>query len=228
MSRFIAPVSILGAVTACSSAAPSEDSGTSSSDVGSEALVDGMAEPADASRDYHDFLCTGRQVPPGLPCVAQDIAAVGPCDGHGGVAFDGQQCLVARGVECSSGGVGAFDSIEECGVSCAAAGQCPLGGHALGSAHGGGAIPSVVYRCTRRVPHDACRRTTPLALRCMGTVLPPHRQLCRTGVSRAVGDLVVVDHGAKLRGDDVLRSAGFLIFVAPSYVGTTYCGQRGS
>jgi hypothetical protein len=205
MSRFIAPVSILG------------------------------------------VLCTGRQVPPGLPCVAQDIAAVGPCDGHGGVAFDGQQCLVARGVECSSGGVGAFDSIEECGVSCAAAGQCPLGGHALGSAHGrvGGAIPSVVYRCTRGEcsssmrccdvgghalgsAHDSQCRVPMHCAVCMGTVLPPHRQLCRTGVSRAVGDLVVVDHGAKLRGDDVLRSAGFLIFVAPSYVGTTYCGQRGS
>jgi hypothetical protein len=57
----------------------------------------------------------------------QDANAVGPCEGRGGVAFDGTRCRIARGPECTDEGRGAFDSLEECGVTCAAAGHCDLG-----------------------------------------------------------------------------------------------------
>jgi hypothetical protein len=72
------------------------------------------------------LVCTGRPIPEGLTCVVQDASAVGPCEGRGGVAFDGTRCRIARGPECTDEGRGAFDSLEECGVTCAAAGHCDM------------------------------------------------------------------------------------------------------
>lgn len=81
----------------------------------------------DAAPDYSDLFCTGRPIPPGLTCIIQDPSQVGPCDGGGAVVFDGTQCRVARGAECGASGRGAFESLEECGVTCAAAGHCTPG-----------------------------------------------------------------------------------------------------
>ena len=85
----------------------------------------GMADATiDAAPPYEGLVCTGHPIPEGLSCVVQDAATVGPCDGHGGIAFDGVRCRLARGGSCPAAGVGAFDSLEECGVTCAAAGFC--------------------------------------------------------------------------------------------------------
>lgn len=78
----------------------------------------------DAPPDYSGLICTGRPVPEGLPCRIQDASAVAPCEGRGAVAFDGTRCRLVRGDECSAAGRGAFDSLEECGVTCAGHGQC--------------------------------------------------------------------------------------------------------
>jgi hypothetical protein len=86
--------------------------------------VDAVAE-LDAAPDFSSLVCTGRPIPEGLTCVVQDPAAAGPCDGAGGVVFDGSQCVLARAGDCT-GELGAFASLEECGVTCAAAGHCNI------------------------------------------------------------------------------------------------------
>lgn len=86
--------------------------------------VDAVAEP-DAAPDFTGLVCTGRPIPDGLTCVVQDPGTTGPCEGSGGVVFDGSQCVLARAGECT-GELGAFASLEECGVTCAAAGNCNL------------------------------------------------------------------------------------------------------
>jgi hypothetical protein len=84
--------------------------------------VDAVAE-LDAAPDFTGLVCTGRPIPEGLTCIVQDPGSTGPCGGAGGVVFDGSQCVLARAGECT-GEQGAFASLEECGVTCAAAGHC--------------------------------------------------------------------------------------------------------
>ena len=86
--------------------------------------VDAVVEP-DAAPDFTGLVCTGRPIPDGLTCVVQDPGTTGPCGGSGGVVFDGSQCVLARAGECT-GELGAFASLEECGVTCAAAGHCDI------------------------------------------------------------------------------------------------------
>ncbi len=42
--------------------------------------------------------------------------------------FDGTHCVPALGPSCSGLEAGAFDSLEECGITCARAGRCDLSG----------------------------------------------------------------------------------------------------
>ena len=80
---------------------------------------------SDAAPDITGLVCTGRPIPEGLTCVVQDPAAASSCGGTGGIVFDGSQCVAARGRECVEP-PGAFSSLEECGVTCAAAGHCDI------------------------------------------------------------------------------------------------------
>lgn len=94
------------------------------------ANTDAAAQPdtasEDAAPDTSGLVCTGRPIPDGLTCTAQEPDLASHCDGRGGVVFDGTHCVPSRGALCGTGERGAFDSLEECGVTCAAAGQCDL------------------------------------------------------------------------------------------------------
>lgn len=116
-------------------AADDASAGDAGLDAAAPAVVDAAATDVfvtrdvplpDAAPDPTGLVCTGRPIPEGLTCIVQDANAVGPCEGRGGVAFDGARCRIARGPECTDEGRGAFDSLEECGVTCAAAGHCDL------------------------------------------------------------------------------------------------------
>lgn len=113
-------------VGTCSDPQP-PDAGT---DAGAASSADASVtpdSPPDAAPDVTNLFCTGRPIPAGLTCVTQDTDAVGACGGRGGVGFDGLHCRAVRGDECASAGLGAFDSLEECAVTCAAAGHCEYG-----------------------------------------------------------------------------------------------------
>ena len=75
----------------------------------------------DASID--DILCTGMPVREVPPCPTQDPARTSRCGAEGGVVFNGDGCFPTQGMECG-GERGAFNTLEDCAVSCARAGQC--------------------------------------------------------------------------------------------------------
>ncbi len=123
MTRVFIAIALFAVGTCGTREAPdaaSDDAGTNT-----PATADAASDAAPA---VADLWCTGRPVPEGLACVVQDVTTVGPCDGHGGVVFDGSECRVARGAACGSSERGGFDSLEECAVTCAAAGHCNLWG----------------------------------------------------------------------------------------------------
>ncbi len=98
--------------------------------------VDANRQPdasEDAAPDTSSLVCTGRPIPEGLACVAQAAHLASACGGQGGVVFDGGHCVAARGAVCGETDRGAFDSLEECGVTCAAAGECDLLAFAIDS-----------------------------------------------------------------------------------------------
>ncbi len=107
-------------------AAVSRDSSHGVDDVTPVDAARGPDSSADAAPDTTDIVCTGRPIPDGLACVAQQAHLASACGGQGGVVFDGSHCVAARGAVCGESDRGAFDSLEECGVTCAAAGECDL------------------------------------------------------------------------------------------------------
>lgn len=111
-------------VTACTGTHEADDAGLSLPDAAHDDVSASSDAALDAAPNVEGLICTGRPVPEGLSCLVQDPSVQGPCDGHGGVVFDGSQCRIARGGECAAGGRGAFDSLEECGVTCALADRC--------------------------------------------------------------------------------------------------------
>lgn len=136
VSRYAVSVSVAIVAAGCVGTHAVEDA--SSNDAGMDGgapVVDVAPTPdvfsppdatRDAARSHEGLVCTGSPIPDGLVCVVQDASIIGPCDGRGGVAFDGVRCRIARGPACGSAGRGVFDSLEECGVTCAAAGYCDL------------------------------------------------------------------------------------------------------
>lgn len=80
----------------------------------------------DAAPETTDLVCTGRPIPDGLSCVVQEPHLASRCGASGGVVFDGSHCVPSRGTSCGDTERGAFDSLEECGVTCAAAGHCDI------------------------------------------------------------------------------------------------------
>lgn len=135
MTRVLRAIAVFLAGCVGTQAADDASAGDAGMDVAAAAVVDAAATDVfvardtpwpDAAPDPMGLVCTGRPIPEGLTCVVQDANAVGPCEGRGGVAFDGTRCRIARGPECTDEGRGAFDSLEECGVTCAAAGHCDL------------------------------------------------------------------------------------------------------
>ena len=136
MTRVLRAIAVFLVGCVGTQAADDASAGDAGMDVAAAAVVDAAATDVfvardtpwpDAAPDPMGLVCTGRPIPEGLTCVVQDANAVGPCEGRGGVAFDGTRCRIARGPECTDEGRGAFDSLEECGVTCAAAGHCDLG-----------------------------------------------------------------------------------------------------
>ena len=98
--------------------APVDDVGTDAPDDWPDAFA------MDASVD--DILCTGMPVPRGLPCEPQEPAVASGCGGMGRVVYEQSiGCRVATGEAC--GPVrGAFNTLEECAISCGRLGRIPF------------------------------------------------------------------------------------------------------
>jgi len=81
--------------------------------------------PADDVALVNEYICSGEPVPLDLECVTQNLRTTSPCGDRGHYVFDGSVCNLSQGVECT-GELGAFDTLEDCAVTCARAGHCTV------------------------------------------------------------------------------------------------------
>ena len=121
LAVFALPLMAL-ALAACGEPPPRLDA-SSAEMLDSDSRVDDASEPAVDAVTVDRRVCSGAPVPTDLECVVQDARASSPCGGRGHYVFDGTLCQWAEGAECA-GELGAFDTLEDCAVSCARAGYC--------------------------------------------------------------------------------------------------------
>ena len=121
--RWLVPA--LSVVVGCGAPTPIDDAGVDV--VEPDAFFpfpDAFSPPLDAIV-VDDFICSGEPVPLDLECVTQDLRTTSACGARGHYVFDGELCQRPEGAECG-GETGAFDTLEDCAVTCARAGHCGL------------------------------------------------------------------------------------------------------
>ena len=123
MRRVFASIVLL--VASCGESPATDDAGRDATTADSSLTAPDAFAPASDAVVLADHICSGLAVPLDLECVTQNARLASACAGEGTYVFDGDACQRAEGVECT-GERGAFDTLEDCAVTCARAGHCTV------------------------------------------------------------------------------------------------------